>query len=152
MVTSDVQSIVWWRYRAHFSEVILFLSALTILTASAAHAGTNMVAIAAYTPRGKEIYREETHVELARQYERVFVWKKAAYELQFEFGPDMTAPPVGLLVLQHPHALSRRPYTVTIMSAPFEGTLDPGEVVEYPSADGLLTFKVWYPEEATATE
>ena len=103
--------------------------------------------MAAYTPRGKEIYREETHVELSREFERVFVWKKAAYEVRFEFGPEPGAPPVGLLVLEHPHALAERPYVVTLQMMPFEGSLDPGEVGEFTLASGALRFKVWYPEE-----
>jgi len=118
-----------------------------MLAAVTAHANTTMITVAAYTPRGKEIYREVSHVELARDYERTFAWKKAAYELSFDFGPDPAAPPVGLLVIEHPHVLAKRPYVVTLQVAPFDGTLDPGDVTEFDLASGALHFKVWYAEE-----
>lgn len=119
----------------------MLISAL-LLTA---RAGAGTLAVAGYTPRGREIFREETHIELARDYERTFVWKRAAYELQFEFGPE--GLPVGLLVFMHPHARAPRPYTVTLQVGGFGGPLLPGDEAEILLVEGDLTFKVWHLED-----
>jgi hypothetical protein len=120
-----------------------------LLIAALAAVQAQMITVSAQTPRGKTIYDEQTHIELAREYDRIFAWKKAAYEVRFEYGAEIGAPPVALLVLKHPHARSPRPYTVTLQYGPFDKPLGPGDRHEMTLAEGELTFVVQVEGEAT---